>query len=378
MNQDKSARYHTLRRRAALASGAWSLLLLALLLATGASLALRDWAERAAASIAPSPVLLPSLVVWLYLVALAAVHEAGALPIAFYRSFLLEHRYGLSTERLRLWLLDQVKGWAVGGLLALAGVGLLYGAIRTWPNGWWVPATVGFLLVVALLARLAPVLLLPIFFRFKPLAREELRRRLVTLSERAGLSVIEVLEWQLSDRTKKGNAALAGLGRTRRILVSDTLLASCSDDEIEAVLAHELAHYVHRDLWLGIAMEGAAAALGFYLASKVLAGASGWLGLSGPWDVAGLPLLLLVAGGLSLVLMPLANAGSRWMERRADRFAFRLTGNPEAFATAIRRLGNQNLAEETPSALVVWLFYSHPPIHERVAAAARWRAAHPA
>jgi STE24 endopeptidase len=374
VNEDRSARYHKLGRRAAVASIAWGAGLLVCLAATPVSLRLRHLAEGAAAPL--HPILQPTAVVLAYLACLGAVHEIVALPIAFYRSFLLEKRYGLSTERLRHWVLDQAKGGALGGVLSAVGFSLLYAAMRYSPQRWWLAAAAGFAAVVVALTRLAPVVLLPIFFTFRPLAREELRERLLALSRRAGVAVTDVCEWQMSDRTKKANAALTGLGRTRRILVSDTLLAAHSDDEVEVVLAHELGHQVHRDLWKGMAVQIAVATLGFLAASRVLSALAPRLGWTGVADVAGLPVLLLSVGLVSLALLPGVTAASRAVERAADRFAFELTGNTDAFIAAMQRLGFQNLAEERPSRLARWLFYTHPPVAERVAAARAWGDAH--
>jgi STE24 endopeptidase len=218
------------------------------------------------------------------------------------------------------------------------------------------------------------VLLLPLFYGVKPLAREELRARLVALAERAGARVLGAYEWGLGEKTKRANAALTGLGRTRRILVSDTMLVEYPDEEIEIVLAHELAHHMHGDIWKGMLFESLLVIAGFYVAARVLEATSRPLGLDGPADVAGLPLLLLAAGAVTLVMLPAAHALSRAYERRADRFALELTGNPGAFISAMRRLGAQNLAEEQPSRIIQWLFYSHPPIRERIAAAQAFKA----
>jgi STE24 endopeptidase len=223
------------------------------------------------------------------------------------------------------------------------------------------------------LTQLTPVLLLPLFYRVKPLEKESLRARLLALADRAGARVLGAYEWGLGDKTKKANAALAGIGATRRILVSDTMLAEYSDEEIEVVLAHELAHHVHGDIWKGIVFQSALIVCGFYLAARVLATLAASLGLRGVADVAGLPLLLLAAGAVSLVMLPVAHAMSRAYERNADRFALDLTRNPAAFISAMRRLGAQNLAEEHPSRIVQWLFYSHPPLRERIAAAQAFR-----
>jgi STE24 endopeptidase len=300
---------------------------------------------------------------------LTAVNEIVALPLAFYSGFLLERRYNLSTETLTAWLRDQAKSFGVGLALAGAAAEAIYWCIRRSPDQWWIPAGVLFTALIVGLTNLAPVLLLPLFYTVKPLTRDALRRRLLGLAERAGARVLGAYEWGLGGKTRKANAALAGLGATRRILVSDTMLAEFSDDEIEVVLAHEIAHHVHGDIWRGIALESALIVAGFYLASRVLQAAGGAAGLRAVDDVAGLPLLLLAAGAVSVVMVPAANAMSRAIERRAARFALELTKNPAAFISAMRRLGAQNLAEEDPSPIVQWLFYSHPPMGDRIAAA---------
>ena len=369
MNEDKSARYHKRRRLAAVVSVAWSAGVLALVAASPAAVALRDVAERLVSALRVPSSLWPTATVAVCVLLLGLIHEAGSLPIAFYRGFLIEHRFGLSTESAGRWLRDEVKGLLLGATFSIAGFAALYFALRRWPEWWWLAAGAGFAAVAAVLARLAPVLLLPIFFTFRPLRREELRQRLVELARRAGVPVIDACEWQLSDRTKKANAALTGLGRTRRILVSDTLLAHHTDDEIEVILAHEMAHHVHGDIWKGIALESVVALAGFYLVARVLERAWQPLGWRGVADPAGLPVLVLTVAFLSLALLPVTNGISRARERAADRFACDLTGNAPAFASAIERLASQNLAERKPSRLAVWLFHSHPPVDERIAAA---------
>jgi len=369
VNQDKTARYHALKRRAALLSVGWSVAFLFFFAGTPASAWLSSGATRLVSAVPLPAPLLPSAVVLVYVAILGILHEAGSLPFAFYRGFLVERRYGLSTETLRRWAADQVKAGILGAGLSLAGFALLYAAIRRWPHDWWMAAAAGFSLFVVVMARVAPVLILPLFFRLKPLERGELRDRLAGVAHRAGLPVTGVFEWQLSDRTKKGNAALTGLGKTRRILVSDTLMAAHSDDEIEVVVAHELGHHAHHDIWKAVAFECGVSLLAFFLASRVLLALSPRMGWQGPADVAGIPVLLLTAGLLSLGLVPAVNAFSRGAERAADRYAWEVTGNPAAFASAMQRLGAQNFAEERPSRLVRWLFYTHPPFGERIEAA---------
>ncbi len=362
MNEDRATRYHRLKRRVSVASLVWTTVLLAGLVFSGASAGLRTLSGGAGTAG-------PLREVAIFVVFLFIINEIGSLPLSFYGGHVLEHRYGLSREPLGRWAVDQLKAAGLGLVLSVGAAEAVYATLRLWPGWWWVIAGLVFSLVIIILANLAPVLLLPIFYRFEPLDREELKQRLLRLAARAGTQVMGVYTWHLGERTRKANAALTGLGRTRRILVSDTLLAEYSDDEIEVILAHELAHHVHGDIWKGIAFEALLITGGFGLADLVLRALTPVLGLRGSADVAGLPLLLLAAGGLSLLLVPVANALSRRHERQADRYALDMTKNAAAFVSAMRRLAAQNLAEDAPSGLVRALFYTHPPIRERIAAA---------
>jgi STE24 endopeptidase len=365
VNEDKSARYHRLQRRASIASTLLGVALLIAFVMSGASAALRDYA----ASRAGDSFLLTLL---LYVLLLALMNEAIMLPFAFYQGVTLERRYGLSTQTTARWWIDHLKAGLVALVFGLIAALIVCSLIRWQPDRWWILSAAVFTVIMVGLVQLAPVLLLPLFYEFKPLEREALVQRLVALAERAGARVMGVFEWRLSDKTKKANAALTGIGQTRRIIISDTLLSEHSDDEIEVILAHELAHHVHRDIWKGIALETVLIAVGFYLADVVLTRFATSSGLTGKGDIAALPLLLLAAGAVSLALMPVGNAVSRAHERRADRYALEMTRNVPAFVSAMKRLGAQNLAEEHPSRLVQILFYTHPPISARIDAAEAW------
>lgn len=361
MNEDKSARYHRLKRRASVLSIVLTAGLLAGLLLSGASVALRT----AAVTVVAAPAAQVALFVFLF----AVFQELVGFPLAFYRSFVLDRQYGLSVEPLSVWLRDHLKALLVGGVLALGAVEIIYATLRWWPRWWWIASAAAFVAATVLLAKLAPLMLLPIFYRFKPLDRDSLRARLIALSARAGVPVLGAYEWGLGEKTRRANAALVGTGRTRRILLSDTLLAQYSDDEIEVILAHELGHHVHRDILKALVLDVALLLVGFYVAAAALGAWWRPLGLTSPADVAGLPLLLLVGGGASLAAAPVVNAISRFNERRADDYALSMTRQPSAFVSAMRRLAAQNLAEERPSRTSIWFFHTHPPIAERIEAA---------
>jgi STE24 endopeptidase len=365
VTEDKATRYHRLKRRSEVLALLWSAVCFSGLLLSGAS---RFLGELAVSLSAGWPLL---SVVWM-VAALLLVHEAGALPLAWYGGYVLERRYELTRQGPGAWVGDHVKGALLGLALASVAAVIVYGSMHRFGGSWWLVAGGVIAVLIAGLATVAPILLLPLFFRFRPLARPELVSRLQQLASDAGTRVMGVYEWALSAKSRKANAALTGIGSTRRIIVSDTMLEQYADDEIAVVLAHELGHHVHHDIWRAMVFEFLLILLGFYATDAALRAFGPALGLVAIDDIAGLPLLVLTAGAVSLALTPLALALSRLHERRADRFALDLTGSAVAFTTAMRRLGAQNLAEERPSRLVRWLFYSHPPIEERIAAARRW------
>ena len=366
-NEDRASRYHRLRRRTALASTVFGVVGLVALVGTSASLRLAAWATGIASGLFWP--LRPAVGIALYAAVLALAWEALSFPFVFYRGFRLDRKYGLSSEPVSTWLADHGKALALGLVLTLASAVAIYTAMWLSPARWWLIADALFILLAVAISQIAPIWLLPLFYRFQPLEREALRQRLLALSQRAGVRVLGAFEWGLGEKTSRANAALVGAGRTRRIIVSDTLLKDYSDDEIEVVLAHELAHHVYHDIWTGLALETVVVAAALYGAHVAALYASPRLGFRGPSDLAALPLLVLAGGAVSLLLAPLSNAWSRHNERRADRFALRLTDRPEAFVSAMKRLGSQNLAEERPSRLVYWFFHTHPTMDERIGGA---------
>src|SRR5216684_8705737 len=258
----EARRYNRIRRWVGVADFILSLVLMVALLATGWSGTLRDIAYKATFQHY-------SLAVFLYVLMLMVLAKVLGLSLDYY-SFRLEHRYQLSNLRLRAWIWDEVKGFLVGVVLAGIVVELLYFIMRQVPQHWWLIAWGAFLGLFVLLAQLAPVVLFPVFYKFAPLENEELKERLVRLGERAGTRVRGVYQWKLSEKSKKANAALTGLGNTRRIILADTLLENYSPDEIEAVLAHELGHHVHHHMLKGIVVNVGVTLLGFWAASEVL------------------------------------------------------------------------------------------------------------
>jgi STE24 endopeptidase len=291
---------------------------------------------------------------WLRLFTSAAVLgislELLTLPIDFWSSFVLEHRYQLSTQSLAGWLWKRLKGYVLGGALGLALLSGLYAILWTTGDLWWLWATGGWLLVTLVMGRLVPVVILPLFYTVTRLDDPALLERLRRLTMGTSLAVEGVYQLNLSDETRKANAALAGMGRTRRVLLGDTLLAEFTPEEIEVVFAHEVGHHVHR-----------------HLPKMIVVGVG--LALAGFADPAALPLLVLVLGLFALLLAPAQNALSRFFETQCDRYALERTANPEAYRSAFIKLAHLNKADPDPHPLVAWLFYDHPPIRERLALA---------
>ncbi len=370
----EARRYNRIRRWLGIADFVLGFLFLVVLLVTGWSGWLRDLAYRMGFQNY-------SLAVFMYLLLLLLINKVLGIGLDYY-GYRLEHRYKLSTQRFRAWIWDETKGFLVGLVLGSVVVELLYFTIRQWPQNWWLLAWALFMVLFVVLAQLAPVVLFPIFYKFEPLENEELRRRLVVLSERAGTRVRGVYRWKLSEKSKKANAALTGLGATRRIILADTLLDNYTSDEIEAVLAHELGHHVHRHILKSIFVQAGITLFGFWAANWALHYALDHhlFDFDGLHDFANLPLLALVATVLSFLLMPALNAYSRYNERQADRYAFESIASVEPFISSMNKLAEQNLAERTPAKWVEWFFHSHPSIARRLAAADEWgrtQAAHP-
>ena len=282
-------------------------------------------------------------------------------PLAFWRGYVRERCFGFSTQTSGAWLIDRLKAVGINLVLVPPLLLALVALARALP-GWWVaPAAATFALVVFVLSFLAPVLLAPLFNRFVPLDQEPLRTELRTLARAAGVPVEAVLIEDTSRRTRKANAYVTGLGRTRRLVVSDTLLADASLPEIHVVVAHELGHRRMHHVLVGTLLSLA----GVIITTIVLWALLG----TGVADPHRLPLLLLIPLGLTLATGPAANALSRRWEQKADRFALELTGDRAAYEQTFRRLAASNLANLDPPKLVYLLLFTHPTPPQRLAAA---------
>lgn len=290
-------------------------------------------------------------------------------PLTYYSGFVLPHRYGQSNQTLKAWLWDQLKGLLITGILGLIILEVIYALLGAFPQTWWLWTALVMLVFTVLLSNLAPVLIFPLFYKYKPLDDEDLVSRLTHLATTAGARVQGVYVFDMSSKTVAANAALMGLGNTRRIVLADTLVERFTANEIETVLAHELGHHVHKDLPLGIIVQSLLTLIGFWLADLVMRWGVTTFAYISLTDPATLPLLMVALSIFGLVTMPLSNSWSRWREVKADEYALKMTGKPRAFISAMTRLANQNLAEAEPPVWVEFLLHSHPSINKRVAKA---------
>jgi STE24 endopeptidase len=362
----EARRYNRVRRWLELGDFGLGFAFLVVLLLTGWTGVLRDWSYWAAFQNY-------QVSVFFYVLMLMLAGKLLGIGLDYY-GLRLERRYHLSTQKTRAWLWDEVKGFLVALVFGSIVAELLYFTIRQSPEHWWLIAWASFLVMFILIAQLAPLVLFPIFYKFEPLENDDLKQRLVRLSENAGTRVRGIYKWHLSEKSRKANAALTGLGATRRIILADTLLDHYSPEEIEAVLAHELGHHVHRHILKSIFVQAGITLFGFWAANLVLHMAiEQWNMFDTLSDFANLPLLVLVSTVLSFLLMPAMNAYSRFNERQADRYAFKTIKSVQPFISSMNKLASQNLAERTPSRWVEWFFHSHPAISRRVAAAEAWK-----
>jgi STE24 endopeptidase len=369
--QKKAREYARSSRRLWLAeialSGAYAVAWLVL----GWSISLRQWLISAWPA-SNNPWLLDPAFMFVF----AGVFLVIDLPLSYFGGFVLPHRYDQSNQTLGAWLTDQLKGLLVGVPIGLLLLELLYLALRVTGGAWWLWAAGGLLIFNVLISNLAPILIMPIFNRYRPLGDEhrDLADRLIRLATLAQTKVKGVYSFDMSRRTKAANAALTGIGNTRRIVLADTLIDEFTPDEIETVLAHELGHQVHKDIPLLIAFGTVVTVIGLYVAAQAMTWAVGQFGFGGASDIAAFPALALILGLYGVLTLPADKAFSRWREGMADAYALKATGKSEAFASAFVRLANQNLGEVDPEKWVVWMFYSHPPLADRIRAARDWKA----
>ncbi len=365
--QRTAREYAGIRRKLMLVSLIFGAVYLFAWIGFGWDKALRAWLETRVPG--------QGLIIAIFALVFGGLHVLLTMPMDYYSGFVLPHRYGMSNQSVGEWIGDQVKGMALSAVLGLLLLEIVYWVLGRFPTLWWLIVGIIMLLFTVILAQLAPVLLMPLFYKFVPLDSEydDLVDRLTKLFQQAGTRVEGVYKFDMSSKTNAANAALTGLGNTRRIILGDTLLEQFSADEIETVLAHELGHHVNKDIPILIISQSLLTLGGLFLASLGLRWGVTTIGYAGISDIATLPLFTLVMSIYGLLTMPLGNILSRSRERLADKFALDSTHNADAFASAMKRLANQNLADVDPPKWVETLLHSHPSLKSRIAFAEGYR-----
>lgn len=308
---------------------------------------------------------------------LALLYHLAMFPVSLYGGFIREHTFGLSRQTFGEWACDYAKGVLINAVVLLPLLIVLYSCIRWDSVRWYLPVWVVVILVGGLLAELSPILLDPLFHTFRPVQDVGLVRRLRALTDRAGVTVGSILEIDASRKTTKTNAYFTGLGRSRRIVLYDTLVTTSTPEEVELVVAHELGHWRRHHIWKGMAISAVSALIALWFVARLLhaAAESGRFDFVHPADPASLPLLLLLFLALTAATTPIQTAISRAFEREADLESLRLSDNPKAFIASEVGLARSNLSDVYPPRVIVWLLYTHPPILERIAMAEAFQAA---
>lgn len=354
----KAKTYNRIKLFTAIASSVVSFGVILALVATGATRTLEVWARSTV------PNRYGALL--LFALALSIVQMLVTVPIGFYSSYLIEHRYRLSNQSLRQWAWERLKGTLLSLPLVVGVLVVLYYCLQHYGDLWWLPVSGVLILLSVLLARLAPVLLFPLFYKFTPLESESLINRIMRLCANTGLRIEGVFSFNLSKNTKKANAGFTGIGKAKRIILSDTLIKDFTEEEIETVFAHELGHHRHKHLFVGIVIGAISTVAGLFLTSRLYEWSLGLFSFSDGRALAALPLLALCLSLFEAVTGPFGNMLSRHHEHVADAYAVNVTGKTAAFTSALHKLAAMNVADPNPHPLVEFLFHSHPSISKRV------------
>ncbi len=294
------------------------------------------------------------------------------LPVNFYKDYYLEHKYKLSNQTLGKWVFENIKSLVVSLIIGIPILLIFYYVLNKFGTLWWLPFAIILFIISVVLARLVPVIILPIFYKISPVDNEELKERITKIAGDAGIKVENVFKFDMSKNTRKANAAFTGLGKSKRILLGDTLMDNYTIDEIETVVAHELGHYKKKHIIKNI-MIGTAASFGtLFLVAYLYNISIEWFGFHRLTDIAALPLLTVWAMLIGLIETPLTNILSRKFEYEADEYAVSATNKASAFISTLNKLTDQNLADKHPHPFVEWFFYSHPSVTKRVDAIRRF------
>jgi len=302
----------------------------------------------------------------LFTIISGAVLSVLFFPLKYYVEFHLEHKYNLSNQTFIKWIWEDLKGLIVGILIGMPILFIFYFSLTTFGGYWWLPFSLIMFVVSVLLAKIVPIVILPLFYKISPLENADLKTRIFALSSDVGMKVENIFSFNMSKNTKKANAAFTGLGKTKKIILGDTLLAEYTNDEIETVIAHELGHYKHKHIIKNIMISTVISFLMFFSIAVLFDVSLRWFGFNSRTEIASMPVLVLWSMLIGLILTPIGNVISRKFEYQADNYAVKSTGKKKDFIETLNKLTKQNLGDEEPHPLVEWFFYSHPSVKKRI------------
>jgi len=302
-----------------------------------------------------------------FVIVIGFVSSVIFFPVNYYTDFYMEHKYELSNQSFLQWIWEGLKGTIVGSIIGIPLLLLFYYILNEYGNMWWLPLSIVMFIVSVGLAKIVPIVIMPLFYKVTPIEDNDLKTRIMKLANAVNMKVANVFQFDMSKNTKKANAAFTGLGKTKRVILGDTLLGKFTNDEIETVLAHEFGHYKHKHILKNIAIGTVSSFLTFYLLAVFYSWSLPWFGFEKITNIAALPIIMLWGMLIGLVQSPLTNIISRKFEYQADEYAIKTTGKTKEFISTLEKLTEQNLGDKEPHPLVEWFFYSHPSIKKRTA-----------
>lgn len=359
MNDNRAKKYNSIKLWVGVGKGVLTAILLFAFVALGYSTnlenQLRDYFDN------------DYLIFLLFTITAGLFSTVLFFPVNYFTEYYLEHKYGLSNQTFLKWIWENTKGALVGGAIGVPLLLIFYFVISTFGNLWWlVFATVLFVFSVVL-AQILPIVILPIFYKITPLDDEDLSNRITRLAGKVKMKVENVFKFDMSKNTKKANAAFTGLGKTKRIILGDTLIENFSNDEVETVIAHEIGHYKHKHITKNILIGTISSFLTFFLIAELYNISYSWFGFENITVIAAFPLLALWSMLIGVIQTPFSNWILRKFEYQADEYAVKETAMPDVFVAALEKLTEQNLGDADPHPFVEWFFYSHPSIKNRKA-----------
>ena len=357
-NPEPSKTYHKVKTWLFYFSLATDLILLFCFFITGLSIKLRNFSLQCSS--------FPIIANGIYLMVFSVLFYIVHFPLNLFQGYFWEHKFGLSTQNIQNWFKDEMKGAVLSFLLMMIMAETIYFFLGIFPSTWWIYAGFFWLLMTLVVARIVPTFIIPLFYKYSDIDNQELKLRIMKLFERAKVSLKNIYAINLSSKTKKANAFICGLGKSRRVVLSDTLLSNFMDSEIETVVAHELGHYKGKDILRLTLVNTLTIFIAFYFMHLILQYALQRLGLRRIDDIAFFPILALVMSVFMVLMMPVLNGFSRYLEIKADRFSLKFSQNPHDFISMIKKLGEMNLAEFEPGRFNEFMFYDHPSIAKRI------------